>query len=243
MTTILSLDTTSKFASISISKGEAIHLEYNFATRDELSVSLIPSIEFVLNSSSLQLKDIDVFGIGIGPGLFTGIRVGLATLKGLLLGNPKAVVPVITLEALAYKHLGSSFTTVSLIDARREEVYMAAYRLSMQPRQSVEIIPPGLFSIHHLKEHLKPLGNIHFVGNGAEVYRSFLKQNFKDSKIHQRSFFLASEICKISNNKYLKNQFLIDIQQLLPFYLRKPDAEQNYTPPSNKNAPSPHTNT
>jgi len=227
MTTILSLDTTSKFASISIARGDTIQQEYNFATRDEVSASLIPSLEFVLNSSGLKLGDIDVFGIGIGPGLFTGIRVGLASLKGLLLADPKPVVPVITLEALAHKHIDPASATVSIIDARREEVYMAAYRFASQNLQMEEILSPGLFSLQQLKEHLAPLGNVHFVGSGAEAYRSFLKQNFKRSKIHQRSFFLASEICKIAYNRYTKEEYITDLRQLPPFYIRKPDAETN----------------
>jgi tRNA threonylcarbamoyladenosine biosynthesis protein TsaB len=237
MTAILSLDTSSKFASISVAKDHEIQLEYNFATRDELSATLIPSIEFVLNSSSLKLSDINVFGIGVGPGLFTGIRVGLATLKGLILAEPKPVIPVITLEALAYKHIDPTLTTVSIIDARRDEVYLAAYRFSPGQGQIETIIPPGLFSIHRLKELLEPLGHIHFVGSGAETYRSFLKQNFKHSKIRQRSFFLASEICKIVYDNYLKKENLTDLQQLLPFYIRKPDAEQNFPHPRNPDIP------
>lgn len=228
MKTILSLDTTSKSASISAAKGEEILLEYNFATRDELSVSLIPSLEFVLNSAGLKLSSIDVFGIGVGPGLFTGIRVGLATLKGLLMAEPKPVVPVVTLEALAYKYIEPEFTTVSLIDARKNQVYMAAYRFSRDHKQMEQVIPPELLSIHQLKERLESLDNFNFVGSGAEVYKGFIKENFKQSKVYQRSFFLASEICKIAFHNYLKKKYITDLQQLKPIYIRKPDAEQNY---------------
>ena len=228
MKAILSLDTTSKSASISVAKGEEIQLEYNFATRDELSVSLIPSLEFVLNSSGLKLGDIDVFGIGVGPGLFTGIRVGLATLKGLLLAEPKPVVPVVTLEALAYKYIEPDFTTVSLIDARRNQVYMAAYHFSRDHKQMEQIIAPELLSVHQLKERLRPLDNFNFVGSGAEVHKTFIKENFKHSKVCQRSFFLASEICKIAYHNYLKKGYIRDLQQLKPIYLRKPDAEENF---------------
>jgi tRNA threonylcarbamoyladenosine biosynthesis protein TsaB len=237
MKAILSLDTTSKSASISIAKGEEIQLEYNFATRDELSVSLIPSLEFVLNSAGLKLSDIDVFGIGVGPGLFTGIRVGLATLKGLLMAEPKPVVPVVTLEALAYKYIEPDFTTVSLIDARRNQVYMAAYHFSQDLMQMEQVIPPGLFSIHQLKERLGPLDYFNFIGSGAEVHKAFIKDNFKQSKLCQRSFFMASEICKITLHNYLKKEYITDLQQLHPIYIRKPDAEQNYTQSQNQKHP------
>lgn len=239
MKAILSLDTTSKSASISAAKGEEIQLEYNFATRDELSVSLIPSLEFVLNSAGLKLSDIDVFGIGVGPGLFTGIRVGLATLKGLLMAEPKPVVPVVTLEALAYKYIEPEFTTVSLIDARRNQVYMAAYHFSRGHKQMEQVIPPELLSIHQLKERLEPLDYFNFVGSGAEVHKTFIKENFKQSKVCQRSFFLASEICKITFHNYLKKKYITNLQQLKPIYIRKPDAEQNY--PQSQNPKHPKT--
>ena len=229
MTRILSLDTTSKFASISVANGEEVQLEYNFATRDELSVSLIPSLEFVLNSASLKLGDIDVFGIGVGPGLFTGIRVGLATLKGLLLAEPRPVVPVITLEALAYKYVDPVFTTAALIDARRDEVFMAVYRFSASQRQMEEVTAPELLPIRQLPERLQPLEPFHFVGSGAEAHKAYIKKNFNQSKIHQRSCFLASEICKIAYRGCLKKTYLTDLQQLVPFYIRKPDAEQHFS--------------
>jgi tRNA threonylcarbamoyladenosine biosynthesis protein TsaB len=237
MKTILSLDTTSKSASISCARGEEIQLEYNFATRDELSVSLIPSLEFVLNSARLKLSDIDVFGIGVGPGLFTGIRVGLATLKGLLMAEPRPVVPVVTLEALAYKYIEPGFTTVSLINARRNQVYLAVYHFSRDHKQMEQVIPPELLFIHQLKERLKLLDNFNFVGSGAEVHKTFIKENFKQSKIYQRSFFLASEICKITYHNYLKKEYITDLQQLKPIYLRKPDAEENFPQSPNQKHP------
>jgi tRNA threonylcarbamoyl adenosine modification protein YeaZ len=230
MITILSLDTTSRYASISIAGGEEIHLEYNFAARDELSSSLIPSLEFVLNSMPLKLDDIDVYGIGIGPGLFTGIRVGLATLKGLLLGTGKPVVPVVTLRALAYKYNDSTSPVISMIDARRGELYIAAYRFVK--RHAEELLPPGLVHIDQLKHHLEPLAEckktkFNFVGSGAEAHKTFIKENFPRVNVCRRSCFLASEICKVAYHYYSKKNYITDLQQLMPFYIRKPDAEQN----------------
>jgi tRNA threonylcarbamoyladenosine biosynthesis protein TsaB len=239
MKTILALDTTSRHASISIAGDEEIRLEYNFATRAELSASLVPSIEFVLNSVPLKLEDIDIFGIGVGPGLFTGIRVGLATLKGLLMGTGKPVVPVVTLDAIAFKYRESSKTVVSMIDARRNEVYVSAYGFSeMQPQQ---LLAPELVNIDQLEQHLAPLKSespetgdpadarpLLFVGSGSEAHWSKLKTRFKGATINRRSCFLASEICKITYQRYSRQDFITDLQQLMPLYIRKSDAEQNY---------------
>jgi len=245
MKTILALDTTSRHASISIAGDEEIRLEYNFATRAELSASLVPSIEFVLNSVPVKLEDIDIFGIGVGPGLFTGIRVGLSTLKGLLMGTSKPVVPVVTLDAVAYKYRESSKTVVSMIDARRNEVYVSVYGFSeMQPKQ---LLAPELVHIDQLEQHLAPLKSdnsepyitfadrpLLFVGSGSEAHWPKLKSQFRGAKIHRRSCFLASEICKITYQRYSQQDYITDLQQLMPLYIRKSDAEQNYARANDK---------
>jgi tRNA threonylcarbamoyladenosine biosynthesis protein TsaB len=223
---ILGVDTTSKHSSISISLGEEIQVEYNFTTLDGLSASLVPALEFVLRSAGLKLADIDVYGICIGPGLFTGIRVGMATLKGLLFQQDKPVVPVLSLKALAYKYIRSDFTIIPLIDARRNEVYIAGY--NCLEKKIKEIISPQLIPIHELEETLAKIENVQFIGSGAEVHKELIKKTFHSSKIFYRSSFLASEICKVSYQQFLIKDYITDLQQLLPFYIRKPDAEINF---------------
>jgi tRNA threonylcarbamoyladenosine biosynthesis protein TsaB len=223
---ILSLDTTSKHCSISISRGKEIQIEYNFVSNDNLSATLIPAIDFVLGSINLELSEIGVFGIGIGPGLFTGIRVGLSTLKGMVFKEEKPVVPIVTLEALAYKYKHANFNTISLIDAKRDEVYIGGYRFLQGEMK--EIIPPRLIHINELKERLNGIFDFHFVGSGANAHKAFIKKNFDESKRLHRSCFLASEICKMSYTRYLKGDLITDLQQLKPLYIRKPDAETNY---------------
>ncbi|MCP5052066.1 MAG: tRNA (adenosine(37)-N6)-threonylcarbamoyltransferase complex dimerization subunit type 1 TsaB [bacterium] len=227
MTSILSLDTTSKHASISLSSGTEIICETNFSTGGDLSASLLPAIEFLLRHSSLKLEDIDVFGIGIGPGLFTGIRVGLATLKGFLTGKQKPVAPVVTLEALACKCTEPGSPVVSMIDARRNEIYVSVY--TRDSSGVLEILSPRLIPVSQLEDHLAGLGfsQFQFTGSGTEVYPGFLEERFKSSTICRRSPFLAPEICKIALQRYQAGTTITDLQRLKPLYIRKPDAEQN----------------
>lgn len=230
MTHILALDTTSKHTSISISRGEDVLFEYNFTSHNLLSSTLIPTIEFLLKSAGLTLNDIDVFGIAIGPGLFTGIRVGLSTLKGLLFTGKKPVAAVVTLKALAYKyiHSKSEMLIFPLIDARRDEVYLAGYNLSGQKID--EILPPCLIHINDLPEKLASFqaAACYFLGSGAHVHRETIKERFEKGGILHRSSFLAPEIGKIAYHDYLAKNVISDLQQLLPFYIRIPDAEKNY---------------
>jgi tRNA threonylcarbamoyl adenosine modification protein YeaZ len=220
---ILALDTSSRFASIAVLNDDRIQLEYNFSSEDNLSSLLIPSLQFLLKSLKLKPEDIDVFGIGIGPGLFTGIRIGLATLKGMLFGLRKPFVPVVTLHALAFKFVDSVRSIIPLIDAKRNEVYMGCYR--SDEGGLVEAMEPALLGMNPLLERIRQCEDKIFVGSGAETYRNWLRSNFKDGKLFYRSHFLASEIGKIAFQQYRNKNFQVDLQKLLPFYLRKPDAE------------------
>ena len=233
MTLILALDTTSKYASIAVSKGDDTRIEFNFASRDDLSATLIPAIQSVLKCGSRPLKlcDINVFGIAVGPGLFTGIRVGLSALKGLILGQKKPVVPVITLNALADKFIQPGFTTIPLIDARRDEVYIAGFNVPGNDNSETveirEVVSPGLIHISQLNERVSKEKDLVFIGSGAEAHEGYIRENFQESKIVRRSAFLAPEICKIAYHQYKKGEYITDLQQLVPFYIRKPDAEEN----------------
>ncbi len=223
---ILALDTTSKYCSISISRNGDILIEYNFVPKGELSANLIPALEFLLKSVELELGDINLFGIAIGPGLFTGIRVGLATLKGLLFNENKPVVPVVTLEAMAYKYHNYSGKIISLIDARREEVYLGGYGFSGDSFES--FIQPQLIHFSEIKNYVGTSQSYCFVGSGAILYKTFLKEHFGNVKILQRSNFLASEVCKLALIRFRNGLFVSDLQELNPLYVRKPDAETNF---------------
>ena len=191
MTNILSIDTSSKHPSISISNGTEIRSEYNFTSDDSLSTTLIPVIEFLLSQAELKLENIDAFGIATGPGLFTGIRVGVSTLKGLIFGREKPVVPVVTLRALAYKCYGSEFTVIPLIDAKRDEIYFAAYDFSGMEMK--ETVSPELVHVSDLEKRIKSFDAFCFIGSGAEVHENFIKNTFCDREILRRSPFLSWE--------------------------------------------------
>lgn len=224
MSLILGLDTTSRHVSLSLSRDDRILIEYNFVTRDELSASLVPALSFVVDSVGVNASDIDLFGVGIGPGLFTGLRIGLTTLKGFLLPSPKPVVPVVTLEALVWKLRQSKSLLVPLIDARRREVYMGVYRFNKESRLE-EILPPRLAAISDIPGILAGYENLRFTGNGVAAYRRELGNMFPGFRSRGRSSFLASEICRIAAVRYARGEYVERLEDIRPLYLRPPDAE------------------
>jgi tRNA threonylcarbamoyladenosine biosynthesis protein TsaB len=222
---ILAIDTTSKNCSLSLLTGENVLLEYNFVSGNNLSSILIPSIMFILGNIKIKLEEINIFAIGIGPGLFTGIRIGLSTIKGMLFSNPKPIIPINNLEVLAHKFKQSDAPIVSLIDAKRDEVYVGGY--DFKRTNKTEIIHPDLIPIEKLKFKLKTLNHFHFTGDGTIIHEDYLKNNFKNSKHFNFPPFQATEMGKLAFKKYLKKDFILNLKDLKPYYLRKPDAEKN----------------
>ena len=206
-------------------RDEEIVLEYNFSSRDNLSAMMIPSLEFLLRSLGMNISQIDVFGVAVGPGLFTGIRIGLATLKGMNFAAGKPMVGVNTLEALACKFADSKKNIVALIDARKGEAYLGCYNF-VDGEMNI-LVPPCLLPVSALESLLAPFADKVFVGSGAECHGDFLKSTFPESQTLYRSNFLASEIGKIALRRFRCRQYTTDLQELLPFYIRRPDAESN----------------
>jgi tRNA threonylcarbamoyl adenosine modification protein YeaZ len=213
----LSLDTSSQNASIAILGDEDLLAEYNFLSRDELSSSLIGIIRFVLNSTKIKLEDINLFSAILGPGLFTGIRVGLSTVKGLVFDQKIPLAGISSLEAMACKFLETGKTIIPLIDARRDEVYYAGYR------DSKEILASGLCNYQEIPERIIDFSNILLVGNGASKYSEFFKRKLPHSLISQRGGPIAFEAGLIAYRKF-RNNSLSGQEELLPLYIRKPDA-------------------
>jgi tRNA threonylcarbamoyladenosine biosynthesis protein TsaB len=224
---LLSLDTSSHQASIAVFENDEVLLEYNFTLRNDLSSMLIPSLEFVLKSLGMQLAQIDVFGVCVGPGFFTGIRIGMATVKGLDFAGEKPLVGVTSLMALAYKFAGTEKNIISLVDAKKGEVYLGGYRFN--GREPVELIPPCLLKISDIEPLVKNIPDKIFSGSGAEKYADFLNNNLGNSPGPSRSNYLASEIGRIALQQFRRQLGLAEQQDLFPFYLRKPDAETNLT--------------
>lgn len=220
---LLSLDTTSRDASIAVLRDEEIVLEYNFSSSDDLSAMLVPSLEFLLRSLGMKGGDFDLYGAAVGPGLFTGIRVGLATLKGLVFAAAAPVVAVNTLEALASKVNHERQTIVPMIDARKGEMYVGGYE-SRSAGGVRELFPPRLLRVEDAVPLLQPYSDMVFVGSGAENHADQLRRLFPGGKVQYRSHFLASEVGRIALRRFREQGGLTDLQQLLPFYIRQPDA-------------------
>ncbi len=222
---VLAMDTTSKQCSICLTCNDLVLAEYNFISNNDLSANIIKIIEFLLGQLNLDISDIDVFGIGIGPGIFTGIRVGMATIKGLVFDSDKKIVPVNILEAIASMYKGMNNRVVSLIDAKREQVYVAGY--SIIDNDLIDFCKPSLVDISQLGNILGKNEPYLFAGSGAIIHNDYLTNTFQVSNIINPSF-LSKEIAKIAYSNYISGNVETNIENVNPLYIRRTDAEENY---------------
>lgn len=126
MMKILGIDTTTKFLCLGLYV-DGRSYEYNLETGRNLSALLAPSIQRVLDAVGLKIADIGYFACGLGPGSFTGMRIGLATIKGLSIVRDKPVIGISTLDILAKNVLLKDSLIVPALDARRGLIYCSSY--------------------------------------------------------------------------------------------------------------------
>lgn len=125
---LLAIETATAAAGIALLRGEVEVVSGALATGRPASESLLPAIVALLEAERVSIADVEVFAVSVGPGSFTGLRVGVATVKGLAFGGNQRVVPVPTLTALALRAEPAPGPIVALLDARRGEVYAAGYQ-------------------------------------------------------------------------------------------------------------------
>ena len=125
---ILAVDTAGKTAGVAVMEDDRLLYEVYLDAGLTHSETLLPMVDAALKACRLSCADIDLYGVNAGPGSFTGLRIGLAAVKGLALPRQTPCAPVSTLEALAAAHIGEG-TVVCALDARRGQVYSAAFDL------------------------------------------------------------------------------------------------------------------
>ncbi len=161
---LLAFDTAQGALSAAVMDGEGV-LASSFEPRTRgHAEALMPLLETVLAEAALSFADLDALAVTVGPGTFTGLRVGLAAARGLALARALPLIGVTTLEAIA-EPAGAEAdeTSIALFDARRDEVYMQAFAPSLAP-----LTPPLLVPLDEAMAHL-PAGKLVLVGTGAPL--------------------------------------------------------------------------
>lgn len=221
---ILSLDTTALVCSASVCDGGELIAEITVNTGNTHSETLLPAIEQILKIAELSVDDIDVFACSTGPGSFTGVRIGVATVKGIAYGKNKPCVSVSTLEALAYNLKGYDGIICPVMNARRNQVYNALFE--WKDGALIRLCPDRAMSISELDEELADSDKSVFLcGDGYDI----TEKGFEKTKIsfvpERQRLQSAYSVACIAYEKYSRGESVSDAQ-LVPIYLRPSQAER-----------------
>lgn len=214
---ILSVSTSSNIASVAISEDDKCILELNIDNNKTHSETLMPLISELFEQSNIRLKDINLIACDVGPGSFTGIRIGISTIKAIAMSLKIPVMSVTSLEALAYNIQDSNCKTIcSLIDARNNQVYSGIFDKEYNLLE--EYIADD---INTVVEALKKYEDVIFVGDGVITHKELLgiSDLVYENVIHSKN------IGKCAYKKYIENK-LDTADSIKPLYLRKSQAER-----------------
>ena len=231
---ILALDSTALVGSVALCENNHLLAECTLNTGNTHSETLLPTVDFVLKSCGVTVDDIDLFACTVGPGSFTGVRIGAATIKGMAFGKGKPCVGVSTLEALATNARAFEGIICPCMNARREQVYNALFeskggkltRLCEDRALAIEDLLRELEG--HASEH-----KIYLVGDGAELvidYDEFGEQfPVLDDKLILLGERLRNQsgysVACVAWDMY-RNGISCTDAELAPVYLRPSQAER-----------------
>ncbi|MBR5827095.1 MAG: tRNA (adenosine(37)-N6)-threonylcarbamoyltransferase complex dimerization subunit type 1 TsaB [Clostridia bacterium] len=217
---ILAVDTSAVCASVGVTEDGKILSESSINTGLTHSRTLMPMIDSTLKNGEIDLDSIDYFACSVGPGSFTGIRIGVAAIKGLADGLKRKCIPVSTLEALAYNLQGRCCTAVSVMDARCNQVYCGIFLV--EGEKVTRLTEDMALKIDELEKILPDYENVVFVGDGARLCHSKLGYEIAPAgQLYQRGSSVA-----FAAEKSFSEEKTVTAAELMPAYLRLPQAER-----------------
>ncbi len=216
---ILAIDTASSVCSVALLEDEKLIDKNEFNNGKTHSENLMPLLDELLKRNSLDIKNIDMLACCVGPGSFTGIRIGVATIKPIAEVLNIKVAEVTSLETLA-RGIENNETIVSLIDARNNQVYCGIFDKNYNKKE--EYLADD---INEVIKRIEKYNNVICVGNGAILHKKLLENKIKNCQFVEENNQSAENVGKIAYKKYLEND-LKTADTLIPIYLRKSQAER-----------------
>lgn len=220
---VLGIETSTTTAGVAVVDGQRVMAEHRFDVGSTHAERLMPAILQTLGAANIGFEDVKGIAVSIGPGSFTGLRIGLSTAKGLSLARGIPVVAVPSLEGLAYHLPFCQHLICPILDAKRHEVYTAMFRTTTGVPERVtdfRAMTPGTL----LAEIDEPTV---FLGNGVPVYRGLIEERL-GSLAHFAPAHLTSAsgsaIALLGHQMFTEGK-TVEVRSVEPIYLRKSDAE------------------
>ncbi|AYD40832.1 tRNA (adenosine(37)-N6)-threonylcarbamoyltransferase complex dimerization subunit type 1 TsaB [Clostridium fermenticellae] len=225
---ILSLDSATESATCAIITDDKLLGEITFNYKKQHSVILMPIIDNLLKNLNLDINEIDGFVVSKGPGSFTGLRIGISTIKGLSHGTGKPFISVSSLDALAYNMAYTDGIICPIMDALRGNVYTALFTFSNGNLEKISDYM--IISVEKLMSLIKKYNSpVCFIGDATYKYKKIIIQEMEDVLFAPNNLNVvkASALGEIGL-KLLKSGSSDDLYTFSPLYIRKSQAEREY---------------
>lgn len=223
---ILSVDTSATAASVALAEEGKLIGETFINTSLTHSQTLIPMVEQLLSNTKTDISDIDAIAVNAGPGSFTGVRIGVAAVKGLAFANDIPCVSVSTLHSMAYNFISSNCIVCAVMDARCSQVYNALFKI--ESGKITRLCDDRALSLENLKAELQSIDEkIIIAGDGADITYKYIGDEIKNAELAPTNlkYQRASSTALIAFEK-INNGQTVSAQELMPVYLRLPQAQR-----------------
>ena len=228
---VLAIDSSGMVASVAIVEDDIVIAEYNVNFKKTHSQTLLPMIDELSKMVELDLASIDLIAVTAGPGSFTGLRIGSATVKGLARALNKPIVAVPTVDAIAYNMYGSSSLICPLMDARRNQTYTGLYEfVKKEKAYEMNIIKEQCaVDLGVIIEEINGLGrDVIFLGDGVPVFCKQIEEELKVPYMFAPAFLNRQRAASLAvlALSYEKEGRITDAAEFAPIYLRLSQAER-----------------
>ena len=218
---ILALETATSFAGLAL-VGDGLFSEFIFTGSRENGDRIMVFMDRLLKDTHLELNEMDLLAVGVGPGLYTGLRVGLSIMKGLSLSTAKPLIGISTFDSIAYNFLGHSEKVLVLLHAYGGEAYGAIYEVGTVIRRS------GSYRVGSIEDILGGIKTkVIVAGAGINNYRKNIKEILGDRAIispEELWIPRPGSLARLSEERFKKGR-LPHPDSILPLYLKKSEAE------------------
>jgi tRNA threonylcarbamoyladenosine biosynthesis protein TsaB len=216
---VLAVDTTTERESVALIAGGVVLGEVRLRTADSHSRRLLPAVEFLLANVGLAPGGVEGYAVALGPGSFTGLRVGLSTVQGLALAGGRPCLGVSSLDVLAARIRGAAPVLAAWVDAYRGEVFGGLYDAEGRP-----LAPPRAARPEDALQDVPP--HAAFIGDGAARYRAEIAAARPQAVFPERSLFLAGVLGLMAEPRLLAGEGTSP-DALRPLYLRDADIRRS----------------
>lgn len=224
---ILAIDSSGLVASVAVVSDDNLLGEYTMNHKKTHSQTLLPMLDALANMIELDLNSLDAIAVAGGPGSFTGLRIGSATVKGLALALDKPIIEIPTVDALAFNLCGHRDIICPLMDARRNQTYTGLYQFSGNHMQVLK--SQCAVDIGSVITEINNIGrDVVFLGDGVPVFRTYIEEhiqvayNFAPAHLNKQR---AGSVAALAEQYYQEGK-IINAAKHKPEYLRLSQAER-----------------